>query len=699
MSPVAANYLGIPGYFIFWVLFAVAFGLFIQRVWLLVRLLKLGRSENRFDRLASRFFNAFLITFFQWCNFKNVTRKDRAGIAHAFMFWGFCLFLLSYVIFIGFGGGFGFCGYISGTAFDTVYSSILDIAAVVIIVALIFAVIRRYVIKPKRLQGHSRTEATIILALVGSLMLLHLFVEGFNISVRGLAVNWPPIGAALASLFEGVNWSQSALLVTYKSLWWAHYLVILSFMVFIPRSKHLHILASFVNVAFKSSMPKGALSYIDISNTQNLGAAKIQDFSWKQLLDGYACAVCGRCHADCPAQVSGKPLSPREIILKLKEHLLKVGTVMLKAQVAAVNLTATPASSKPIDLPKTEAASKIIKESSSLIGNVITEDEIWSCTTCGACQEVCPSYNEQMSKIIEMRRHLQMAAITETGKDTLKNMRVRGHPWRGTMYSRAEWAEGLDIKVVGKDSNIGVLFWVGCTGALEDRSLKVTQVIARLLKQAGVDFGILGEEEICCGDPARRLGGEHIFQMLAMNNIQLLQGYNVKKILTACPHCFNTLKNEYPQLGAQSEVVHHTQFIGQLIKEGKLKLTSSNNSIITFHDSCYLGRYNDIYQEPRGILKNIPGVKLVEMEKNLKNSFCCGGGGGRMWLEEKIGKRIGEVRLNQAMDKKAQIVATACPYCLQIFEDAAKAEAVEETLKIKDIAELVAESVSGSAQS
>jgi Fe-S oxidoreductase len=284
-----------------------------------------------------------------------------------------------------------------------------------------------------------------------------------------------------------------------------------------------------------------------------------------------------------------------------------------------------------------------------------------------------------------------MVETTEVARDSLKNIRVRGNPWRGTTYARTDWAEGLNIRELSADSNVDVLFWVGCTGALEDRSLKVTQAVATLMKEAGISFGILGEEEMCCGDPARRLGAEHIFQMLASNNIQLLQSYNVKKIVTACPHCFNTLKNEYPQMGGQFEVVHHTQFIAELIRDRKLKTRPSLSAAVTYQEPCYLGRYNDIYEDPRQIIRDIPGVNLVEMKENKKNAFCCGGGGGRMWLEEKSGQRISEMRLNQALETQAQIVATACPFCLQMLEDAAKAKEVDGSLKVRDIAEILVE--------
>ena len=673
MSPPSASYLGVPGYAIFWVLFAIAFSLFAHRVYLLIRLMLLGQKENRFDSIGYRIIYMLVATFGQWCNLKNVSRKDRAGIAHAFMFWGFGLFLIGYFIFIGVRGGFGFSTLFVDGSFEKVYFSILDIAGLFVVTALIWAAIRRYIIKPERLKGQITAEAGVILLLVFSLMVFHFCVEGFDYAARDASVSWPPIGGAFASFLIDRGIAQGTLESVFKGFWWLHYAIILSFLVFIPRSKHLHILASFPNVAFKSSSPKGALKPVDLEKPETFGASKIQDFSWKQLLDLYACTVCGRCHAICPAQLSGKPLSPRELILNLKEHLLEVGPELLKVRGEAEASSANPGK--------------------ALIGEVVTEDEIWACTTCRACQEVCPAYNEHIDKIIDLRRNLAMVSMSETVRDPLKNLRVRGHPWRGTTLARTDWAEGLDIKTLAEYDDVDLLYWVGCTEALEDRSIKVAQAVAKLLKLAGVNFGILGDEEICCGDPARRMGGDHIFQLQAQTNIELLQSYNVKKIVTACPHCFNTLKNEYPQFGGEFEVIHHTQFIADLIKQGRLKLTTGLEQTITYHDACYLGRHNDIYETPREVVKGIPQAKMVEMERNRKGSFCCGGGGGRMWLEERIGKRISEMRIDQVIEVKAQIVATACPYCLQMFEDAIKAKAAQESLTVMDIAEIVEGSV------
>ena len=332
----------------------------------------------------------------------------------------------------------------------------------------------------------------------------------------------------------------------------------------------------------------------------------------------------------------------------------------------------------------------------TLIGGVVSEDAIWNCTTCYACQEVCPVNNEPMTKLIEMRRSLVMeqASMPETVEGALRSIKYRGHPWRGTSLERTSWFQGMGIKTLAEDSNVDILYWVGCTEALEDRSLKVAQATGKLLLTAGVKFGVLGYQESCCGDPARRLGDEYLFQMQAMKNIAVLKNYNVKKIVTGCPHCFNTLKNEYPQFGGNFEVIHHTEYLLQLFKEGKLKLNKGPQGIVTYHDPCYLGRYNDIFDIPRELLSYIPDLTLVEMARNRELTFCCGAGGGHMWLEEqKVGERINVMRTDQAMAAKAQIVATACPYCLQMFQDGIKFREAEETLKVTDIAEILADGI------
>jgi len=430
-------------------------------------------------------------------------------------------------------------------------------------------------------------------------------------------------------------------------------------------------LAALFNILFKSPPPRGVLKPIDFEAVETLGTSRITDLNWKQVLDLYTCVICNNCQINCPATASGKPLNPRKVIQDLKKQLLEVGPKLVRA--------------------KDDAEAAAVNPDNSVASNVLTEDEIWACTTCRACDEVCPLWVEHIDKIVDVRRNLVMeqSKIPETAEVALRSIEDRGHPWRGTTATRTDWTEGLDIKILSEDSDVDVLFWVGCTSALEDRSMKIARSVAKLLKLGNVNFGILGVEESCCGDPARRMGNEYLFQMQAEKNIETFKRYNIKKIVTACPHGYHVLKNEYPQFGAEFEVRHHTEFIADLLKEGKLRIVKGFRGRVTYHDSCYLGRYNEIYQPPREILGNISDLSLVEMKDNHRWGFCCGGGGGRMWLEERIGQRISEMRTEQAMATGAQIIATVCPFCLQMFDDAIKAKEAEESVKAMDIAELV----------
>jgi Fe-S oxidoreductase len=659
----------------------VAVGLFAQRAYFLSRLMRLGKPENRFDRIGERFKTMVVEVVPQWCSLKTVTRKDLSGIGHALLFWGFSLFFISYIIFIGLAGGFGLSPAIEGGAFETVYSSILDIAAVWVIFVLIWAAVRRYVVRPERLQMSA--EAAIILIVIFSLTALHFCIEGFGLAGSGETTTWPPVGAAFGRFLSGAGISKSTLTGISRGAWWLHYAVILGFMVYIPRSKHLHVLASLVNAFFKPLDPKVALEPIPLE-AETFGASKIQDFTWKDLLDLYACAVCGRCHANCPAHLSGKTLSPREVIHNLKEYLLEVGPGLLTSQ----------AETSPESPAEAQAATEDKTHKKAMIGDVVTEEEIWACTTCGACQEVCPVNIEHIRKIIDLRRNLVMAQskMPESAQLMLRNMQQRGHPWAGiqSMRLRGDWTTDQELRILGEGDNAHTLFWVGCTGALVERNVKATLSMTRVLKAAGVNFAVLGDAETCCGDPARRAGYEFQFQIMAEQNIEIFKSYTIKEIVTSCPHCYNTLKHEYPRYGGDFKVVHYTELIADLIRQGKLKLTHELSSRLTYHDPCYLGRYNSIYQEPRRILQAIPKAKLKEMERSRDTGFCCGGGGGLMWIEEQPGTtKINQMRLEDALKTGAETVVTACPYCLQMFEDSIDHKGVKDSLKARDLVELV----------
>jgi Fe-S oxidoreductase len=483
-------------------------------------------------------------------------------------------------------------------------------------------------------------------------------------------VVWSPGGYVFALAFEGSE--QETLLGWHTGIWWFHIILTLGTAIYVAlcNSRLFHILWDPVNIFFRNLDARGALNAIDFETTELFGVSKIEEFNWKQLLDLDACTRCGRCQDACPANFSGKELNPKQVIQDLKNHLYDVYPAVTSLQ---------PAESR-----------------SELIGGVITEEVLWDCTTCRACQQVCPVYIEHIDKIVDMRRNLAMehSRFPEAAQEALKSLSTRGHPYRGTVATRTSWCEDMDITVLSDDAGVDILYWVGCSAALDDRNMKVAKATAKILKAAGISFGILGDEEACCGDPARRMGDEYLFQTLCQQNIEIFKGYDVTKILTTCPHCFNSLKHEYPQFGVNYEVMHHSQFIHELIRSGKLKLNNTVGIKAAYHDSCYLGRYNDIYDEPREVLKAVTG-NISELPRHKTASFCCGGGGGHMWMEEDPDKRVNMRRIEEVIDSGVSCVASACPYCLTMFDDALKAKEAEESVKSLDISELVAEALAG----
>jgi Fe-S oxidoreductase/nitrate reductase gamma subunit len=599
----------------------------------------------------------------------------------------------------------GFALLLIGTAMDIVSHYIYDfilgnvyfghlmftnIGGIMALIGVIMAFVRRYGQRPERLDN-KREDLTALLALV-ILLATGFVLQGLRIAALELPFHpdwsrWAPLGWLLGIAFRG--FSHDTLLIAHRTVWWLHALMVFGFMAYFALNfnRLWHIVISPLNVFWRNLGPRGAMAPIDLEKAESFGVSKIEDYSWKNLLDLDACTRCGRCADICPANLSGKPLNPKKIIQDLKGDWLERAPALLAAKARNSGKDPTRQTDGGTLAKNGQAA-----ETKPMIGGVIETDSIWNCTTCFACQEVCPVSIEPMYKIGEMRRNLvlEQSSIPETAEGALRSIEDRGHPWRGTLLERTNWLEGSGIKTLAEDSQVEMLFWVGCTEALEERSLKVAQAVGKLFQSAGVKFGVLGSEESCCGDPARRLGNEYLYQMQAAKNIEIMKNYNVKKIVTACPHCFNTLKNEYPQFGSNFEVIHHTDFILQLIREGRLSIASNIQGKIAYHDACYLGRYNNIFEAPRELIKHLPGVSLVEMAGNRERSFCCGAGGGHMWLEEqKVGERINVMRTDQAIAAGAQTIATACPYCLQMFQDGIKTKGAEETLKVLDIAEIL----------
>ncbi len=654
--------------------FGVAGFLLYRRVF---RLVLLGRPVRRFDQPLRRIIGAIPLIFGQRKVLQRVSlRRDLAGLAHFFIFWGFLSFTASYVIFIfGDSAWPQFSETILTETGVRVAAVYLDLLAVIFLVVLVWAGARRWLTTPRRLSYDltQKWEAAVILLLIAALMLLSILAEAMYVAGGGDGpTSTALIGSALGNSLSELGLSVKLASTLHTLAWWAHVLVILGFAVYIPMSKHIHLIGSPLSFVFRSLEPAGTLSTpLDLETAEVFGAANVRDFTRKQLIDGYACAVCGRCTEACPANISGKTLSPMHIAENLKEHLLEVGP----------------------DLAGNNGSQDDAKP---LIGPQIGQEALWDCLTCGACVHECPVGVEHIDMIIDMRRNLTMerSEMPDTAMNALMSMEQRGHPWRGTTYTRTDWAEGLDVPTLSQHPTAEVLFWVGCTGALEKRSRSLPRAMASILKRAGVDFAILGDEENCTGDPARRMGNEYLYQIMARQNIEVFTHYNVKKIVTICPHCFNTIKNEYPHLGGNYRVLHYSEFVADLIAEGKLKPLVTIDTTLTYHDSCYLGRHNGIYDAPRAIAKAIPGLHLREMEKCRDRGFCCGAGGGHMWMEESRGRRINHIRTEQFRETGADTVGVSCPFCLQMFEEGIQSDDSAPTgAQAKDLLELLDESL------
>lgn len=688
---------------LFVLLFLAALILFGIRVGQLIALLVKARKEDRTDHIDDRIGEFFLVVLGQ----SGVLRDPIPGIAHFFTFWGFIIIQFGLLnLMLG-----AFNGTLPLLGDNHTFAILLDAFVLFVLIALILFAFRRGVVRPKQLSSflHGPWDGFIILGLILAVIVTLALVEGFEYAATSGAA-WTPIGLWLSPVLSGLG--TGANIVLFRIFWWIHISTVLGFLIYLPRSKHLHLMATPFNVFFRNYAPKGALPLLEnIEDREDYGVSKAEQFTWKQLLDGYACTECGRCNTVCPATDTGKPLFPKEIILGVKEALfvhsdeiLGENTIYNKLGIAGVKADETQDEKEAHHEP--------------MVGGIITKDALWACTTCRACMEICPVSIEHVPKIVDMRRYLVMEESDFPVEVTplFNNMERNANPWEINNNKRAEWAAGLGVPLMSENPDAEVLYWVGCMGSFDDRNKKVATAVAKILLAAKVNFAILGPEESCTGDPARRIGNEYLWQMLAQQNIEVLDtyGFNTavdgsnghnghtpdngatkhRTIITACPHCFNTIKNEYPQLGGNYDVVHHTVFIDQLFTAEKIKLPEGfDQRKLTYHDPCYIGRYNDIYDEPRQILNVLNSNGVTEMKRNRNKSFCCGGGGGRAWMEEKIGKRINQTRVNQALETGAEVLAAACPFCITMFDDGIKGVEAEEKMQIEDIAEIVARAI------
>ncbi len=676
MSPLSD--MGALGYVLFWGLTAIAAGIFLFRGMQLRRYLNLGKNDHTLDNIIGRAWRTFLDVVLQRCQVTNLTTQNRSGIGHMFMGWGFLLFVVYYTLFIIIASGFGISDAMEHNTFYVVYTWVMDIAAPFIMLGALWGIIRRYVIRPPRLKGQQTFEAGFILFTV----LVHPITHLGKIATQ-IAANYPPAGLGLAAPPISSWLSQfytAGSVVGWHTFWfWSHWVFVLVVLAIVAFTRYLHFPAGILNDLLRRdpSLQKGKLSPIDLKDQSTFGVATVSNFTQKQLLDTYACVTCGHCQEVCPAYNTQKALNPRLVIRDIKANLLKNGPYLVKGQGPV----------QPLIGPGTTPA------------GTVSEEVLWQCTTCGACMEVCPMYIEHVPKIIDMRRHLvQMKA--QFPPELLvffENMEQRSNPWGIAPGDRAKWASDLDVKPfeAGKTE---YLLYVGCAGSFDARNKQVTTALAHILNTAGVSWGILGRDEKCCGDSMRRLGNEYVFDCMARENVKMLQDKGVTKIIAQCPHCFNTLKNDYRDYGLNAEVVHHSEFVAELMRTGRLKPNKKVDfGAVAFHDSCYLGRYNHVYQQPRQAIAGATGQAPIELSRNHQRSFCCGAGGGRMWMEENAGKRINIERVEEALRANPNAIGVACPYCLTMFEDGIK-DKKAEAVRILDVAEIVAASLDNRAR-
>ncbi|SPD73821.1 Fe-S osidoreductase [uncultured Desulfobacterium sp.] len=640
-------------------------GYFSWRVNHLLRLLMIGKEENRFDRVSARLWMALKQSIFQSSQFR-VPKPDYtyAGIMHILIIFGFLILLPGELEFIISGIIDGFSFSFLGERLFNIFLLSQDLFIAAVLAAMVMAFFRRFVLRPAQINYH--LTAYVILSCICVLMLTLLgmnslrFTNPEEVHFAGVAARWMPITTSFVSVTGLTNFYP----VTFEVMWWLHLAVLLFFLDYIPNSKHLHVFAGIPANFFRHFSPpliKLQPINFEAEELSSLGVSKVEDFTWKQLFDGYTCTECGRCTDQCPANNTGKALSPRDIILSIKENLFANGRMLL---------------STPPD--QRNGAERV-----ELIGGSIEKDQLWQCTTCGACANVCPVGNEHLRAVLEMRRYLMMEEgdAPELMSRAVKSLEARSHPFFGTGAGPKDWRKGLDVPIFEKGKS-EYLLWVGCANIYEDRGQDIARAMIRVLKKAQVSFGIL-EESRCTGDIAKQMGNELLFNELAQQNIEDFASVGVSKIITLCPHCYNSFTYYYPEVGGVYEVIPHVIFINRLISSGVLSL-KKNQRTIAYHDPCYLARHNGMVTEPREVVSVLGN--LVEAPRNMKSGFCCGGGGGNYWAEEE-GVKINHARAKELFETGAEFIATACPFCLLMMTDGLKK--VTEEKKAYDIVELV----------
>ncbi len=640
-----------------------------------IRIILAGAPEDRFRDVWRRFVHAMTKVLLQRCTLRS--ERLFTGLMHVGIFYGALTFdtmTVSHTL-EGFFSGF----YLFGrSGFGLLFSFVIDVAAFTVMAGVVFLAFRRFVIRPKA-YATTRGDSAIIYLLITLATATFLYFEAFSVAAHPETARWSFLGPWLAGFIGRAGLTPEAIASHFRTAWWAHVVAVYGFIAYVPHSKYLHMFAGPFNVFLRRSTPSGELAPLDLEKSEVFGVEKTADFTWKDNLDAFACMECGRCQDACPAFASGKPLSPKMIVFNMEKALL-AGDKALVAK-------------KRDDLAE-------------LVPGTFTEGEIWTCTTCGACQKQCPVEIEHIRKIVGARRGqvLMQSRFPPELNAFFRNMETNSNPWGLGFSKRAEWGDPLEVRHIKDVPGAEYLFWVGCLGAYDDGGKAIAAAFVKILRAAGVRFGTLGTEEKCCGDSARRLGNEYLFQSLAAENLGLFRQYGVRKIVTICPHGYNTLKHEYPKLldlvpdltdenRAQLravEVVSHAELIGRLIEGGRITLKPSAAATYTFHDPCYLGRHNGLVREPRQVLRAALGAKPRELKRHGDDSFCCGAGGGLMWTEESLGQRINHLRVDEVIASGAELTAAACPFCVTMLRDGLKDKGRED-IEVRDIAQIVAE--------
>ena len=679
---------GLPGREIYfnvahpWVVYlflAALIGLLVYGFVHHIRLWGIGRpTPGLLREIPQRFRNAMRLGLAQ----EKVRRDRYAGIMHLCIFSSIVvLTLVTAQVAIE---GDTPIKFLHGTYY-LIFSFYGDLFGLIGLIGVGMALNRRYFQDFHRIRWDERFEDHLIIVGLGLVLLSGFFVEAARVLVSELVQHpdWAPwsfVSFGIATAFASLDLEEATILAIHTWVSWFHVASAFGWLALIVFTRLDHMFFAPINAFFLRTDSPGRLAKIeDIEQQEIFGVGYVQDFTWKQLFELDACVRCGRCTEVCPANIAGQPLSPMHLIQDLKMHLADVGPDIQTHQHQFG-----------------DAGREVSKF--AMVGDIIKDETLWACRTCGACMQECPVMIEHVPTIVDMRRFLVMneARIPATAQNALENLESRGHPWRGTSLERTTWMEGLD-EVPIFDGSQEYLYWVGCSGSLVERNLPVTKAVFRLLRESGASFGVLGQEETCHGDPARRLGNEYLYQILAGQLIETFKAKNVQRVITNCPHCFNTFKNEYPQFDGHFEVLHHTEFLGTALKTGTLKATHPVAADVTYHDSCYLGRMNGQYDAPREIIQMVPGANLIEMQRNFSKGLCCGAGGGNMWQEEIGERRVNHVRAEEAVGTGASQVISNCPFCIQMFEDGVPAVHPEEEGRMRpfDIAELLETSVFG----